>query len=79
MALRQADLLPMTVGHRTSGNGRPIDERVDFFFAVRRWQGDPDIQEPDKAAELRWVSLDQLPEPVVPYELFVLQQWSREG
>ncbi|WP_202912077.1 alpha/beta fold hydrolase [Nesterenkonia muleiensis] len=78
VTLREADLLPMTVGHRTSGNGRPIDERVDFFFSVRCWEGEPDIQEPDKAAELRWVSLDDPPEPVVPHELLVLQQW-RQG
>lgn len=75
--IAEADLVPMTVRHRSSGNGRPIDERVDFFFTVRSWQGDPSIQEPDKAADLQWVSLDELPEPVVPHELRVLQQWKQ--
>ncbi|WP_150462254.1 NUDIX hydrolase [Nesterenkonia ebinurensis] len=75
--IAEADLVPMTVGHRTSRNGKPIDERVDFFFSVRRWEGEPRIQEEDKAAELRWVSPDQLPEPVVPYERVILQQWEQ--
>lgn len=72
-----ADLEPMTVMHRTGASGEPIDERVDFFFALRRWKGVPGIQEQDKAADLRWVSLDELPAPVVPHEQYVLQQWAR--
>ena len=51
----------------------PIDERVDFFFTARSWAGEPAIQEPTKAAELRWCPLSALPSPVVPHELFVLE------
>ncbi len=68
-----ADLEPLTGMHRTHGNGRSIDERVDWFFAVRRWHGEPQLLEPDKAAGLRWFALDDLPDPVVPHELFVLE------
>lgn len=50
----------------------PIDERVDFFFTARTWTGEPRIVEPEKCAELRWCLLDDLPEPVVPYERAVL-------
>lgn len=73
--VRESDLESMTIGHRTSNNGKAIDERVDFFFAVRQWQGQPSIQEPDKAADLCWASLTDLPKPVVPYELFMFDQW----
>lgn len=69
-----ADLEPLTAVHRTERTGRPIDERVDFFFACRRWTGRPSPQEV-KAAELRWVGLDRLddlPGPVVPHERHVL-------
>ncbi len=66
------DLIPVTVMHRTQGNHRPIDERVDFFFECRRWDGEPRLVEPDKAAELGWFALDALPHPVVPHERFVL-------
>lgn len=51
----------------------PIDERIDFFFAARRWAGVPRIIEPAKCAELRWCPLSALPDPVVPHELLVLQ------
>ncbi|TQS45624.1 NUDIX hydrolase [Cryptosporangium phraense] len=71
------DLRPITVMHRTVGTAR-IDQRVDFFFECRRWTGEPERREPDRAAELRWVSPDELPTPVVPHERWVLENW-RDG
>jgi 8-oxo-dGTP pyrophosphatase MutT (NUDIX family) len=50
-----------------------IDERIDFFFIARTWSGEPRIVEPDKCADLRWCSLDALPDPVVPHERVVLE------
>jgi 8-oxo-dGTP diphosphatase len=50
-----------------------IDERIDFFFTARSWSGEPRIIEPDKAADLRWCPLDDLPDPVVPHERSVLE------
>ena len=67
-----ADLVPVTAMHRTGGNGLAIDERVDFFFTASRWEGEPRLMEPDKAAGLDWYSLDKLPDPVVPHEARVL-------
>lgn len=67
-----ADLVPLTTMHRTNGTGLEIDERVDFFFTCRRWTGEPRTMEPTKSAGLRWSPLDDLPEPVVPHERFVL-------
>jgi hypothetical protein len=58
--------------HRTQRNRSPIDERVDFFFAVREWSGRAVGKEPDKIADLCWFALDDLPEPVVPHERIVL-------
>lgn len=69
-------LEPLTVMHRTTIGGGPIEERVDFFFRCTGWEGDPSLQEPDKAAELRWFPLDNLPEPVVPHERAVLDALS---
>lgn len=67
-----ADLIPVTAMHRTGGKGEPIDERVDFFFTATRWQGEPRLMEPGKAAGLDWFSLDKLPDPVVPHEAVIL-------
>ena len=66
------DLEPLTVMHRTGGDGLPIDERVDFFFACRRWSEEPCIIEPEKCAGLEWYALDELPSPTVPHELAVI-------
>ncbi|WP_402375196.1 NUDIX hydrolase [Isoptericola rhizosphaerae] len=68
-----ADLEALTVMHRGLPGGPALEQRVDFFFAASRWQGDPVLQERDKAADLRWFPFVHLPEPVVPHELVVLR------
>jgi 8-oxo-dGTP diphosphatase len=65
------DLSFVTAMQRTRG-GEPIDERVDFFFTARSWTGEPRVVEAEKCAELRWCPLADLPHPVVPHELAVL-------
>ncbi len=71
------ELEPLTVMHRTQGTGDPIDERVDFFFACRQWDGSPRIVEPEKCSGLEWYDLDALPDPVVPHELVVIGTLAR--
>ncbi|MGI8578514.1 MAG: NUDIX hydrolase [Nocardioidaceae bacterium] len=73
VTIESAALTPLCAMHRTHGNHQPVDERVDFFFECRSWSGEPQIMERPKAAALSWFSLDALPEPVVPHELFVFQ------
>src|SRR5262245_11789601 len=72
------DLEPLCGMHRTGANDRMIDERVDWFFACRRWRGEPRLAERDKAADLDWFPIDQLPDPVVPHERLVYERL-REG
>jgi 8-oxo-dGTP pyrophosphatase MutT (NUDIX family) len=69
-------LLPLTAMHRTHGNHEPIDERVDFFFECRSWEGKPRLLETHKAADLGWFALAALPHPVVPHERYVLDLWN---
>ncbi|GAA1556619.1 hypothetical protein GCM10009804_11770 [Kribbella hippodromi] len=73
LEVQPADLVPLTAMHRTGGNGEPIDERVDFFFEVSTWSGEPRLMEPEKAAGLEWYALDALPEPLVVQEARVLE------
>lgn len=62
------DLVGLTGMHRTNGTGQAIDERVDWFFECRAWQGEPALMEAEKAADLQWYPLDDLPAAVVPHE-----------
>jgi 8-oxo-dGTP diphosphatase len=50
------------VSHRNEG-----DERVDFFFRIRNWVGEPINAEPAKCDELLWVDYLFLPENTIPY------------
>ncbi len=72
ISVQEHDLVPVTVMHRSAGNGDPVDERVDFFFRPSRWAGEPRRREPHKSAALGWFALDALPDPVVPHERVVL-------
>ena len=73
ITVEPADLEPLTTMQRHSLTGLPVEQRADFFFRVRRWQGEPSLQEPDKAAELRWFALDALPDLLVPHERQVIE------
>ncbi|HNP16081.1 MAG TPA: DNA mismatch repair protein MutT, partial [Terrimesophilobacter sp.] len=64
----------LTAMHRTASGHAPVDERVDFFFECRSWNGEPRLLETQKAADLGWFSLDALPHPVVPHEHLVLER-----
>lgn len=51
-----------SVMHRREG-----DERVDFFVHVERWEGEIVNAEPHKCDDIRWASIDDLPENTIPY------------
>lgn len=43
------------------------DERIDFFFTAEGWEGTPIINEKNKADQLKWFPLDNLPQNTIPY------------
>lgn len=62
----------VTVMQRTDGSDLAVEQRVDWMWEARDWQGDPRIAEPGKTSALEWFSLRELPEPIPVYELRVL-------
>lgn len=72
------DLEPLTVLHRFVPGGAAVDQRIDMFFAARRWDGEPALREVEKAAAMGWFPIDELPDPVVPHERLVLDALARD-
>ncbi len=64
------ELLFAGVFHRRSD-----DERIDFFFKVLKWGGEPFNAEPGKCDDLRWTDLDNLPENIIPYVRQAIQNF----
>jgi ADP-ribose pyrophosphatase YjhB (NUDIX family) len=46
---------------------KEADIRVDFFFVINSWKGNPMNAEPQKCDDLAWFSLTELPQNIVPY------------
>ena len=67
-----SDVRLFAVLQRSCVLGGPIEQRIDLFFTTSGVAGEPAIIEPDKAADLRWWPLDDLPDHVVPHEQQVL-------
>ncbi|MCC2336687.1 NUDIX domain-containing protein [Cellulomonas wangsupingiae] len=65
-------LRPLTALHRFERGGPAVEQRVDVFFEVTTWSGEPSLREPDRAAEMGWHPLHALPDDVVPHERLVL-------
>ena len=71
IVVKKEDLIPATVLHRKS----PDAEYIDFFFVVKKWDGEIMIGEPNKCDSLTWFSLDDLPDNLLPYIHEVLNNY----
>jgi len=52
-------------------------ERIDIFFRVLRWDGEPVNAEPQKCVRLAWLPLDALPENVMRFQRHAIECWQR--
>jgi len=62
IAIEPEDIKFVHIMHNKSNN-----ERVAFFFEVKKWHGYIKNMEPDKCGRLAWFPLNKLPENIVPY------------
>lgn len=62
LRLTPADLALVHTMHRKSDS-----ERLSLFFRAETWPGEPVNMEPDKCDDLRWFSVDGLPDNTIPY------------
>ncbi len=64
ITVKTEDLEFIHVLHRVADEGGY--ERIDFFFACSKWQGEITNMEPHKCDDLSWFKPDELPDAVVP-------------
>ena len=69
------DLEFVHLTHHFSESGRTY---YHIYFIVNKYKGMPTIMEPDKALDLRWFDLSELPENMVPCREIAIEAW-REG
>lgn len=62
--IRPEDLRLVYTLHRKAQEGD--HERIDLFFEVKNWTGQPQNAEPHKCDELRWSAIADLPNNTIP-------------
>lgn len=70
LSLNAVNIKLVHVMHRKS-----VDERIDLFFEVKRWKGNPTINEPEKSDHIEWFAFNKLPKNIIPYIRFAINQY----
>jgi len=68
--LKPKDLKVSHVMHRFGGEN---NERIDIFFTAEKWEGTPEIKEPEKCDDLSWFDLNNLPENIIPCVKYAIE------
>lgn len=42
-------------------------QQIGLYFVCSKWKGEPVVMEPEKCGGLFWMSMDKLPDNVIPY------------
>ncbi len=66
LLIEASDLKLVHVMHESSDITEPADnERIDFYFEVSKYKGEPSIIEPHKCDDMRWFNINELPDNIV--------------
>ena len=52
-----------------------LDVRMDLFFLIKTWRGEPVIKEPHKCDDVDWFPLSDPPKQTVPYIRLAIENW----
>lgn len=55
--------------HRISSSGRTY---VDYYFEIIKYNGNPEIKEPQKCDQMDWYGIESIPENTLPHIKIVL-------
>lgn len=78
VTIQPEDLVLVHTVHRLSRDERN-QERMDLFFETTTWEGDITNVEPHKCSDLRWFSINDLPDQMIPMVRQVLESVARGG
>lgn len=67
------DLRCVHVMHRK----KVMEERVDFFFVCKEWEGEVENKELEKCDDLRWFALQELPKNTIPYVKLAISNYQQ--
>lgn len=56
---------------------RDDHSRVEYFFVVKKWNGELSNAEPAKCGGLDWFPLEQLPENTIPYIRTAIERYAK--
>lgn len=68
------DMVPIQVMHRK----QEFEERIDYFFISRKWQGELKNMEPNKCDELKWVNINKLPKNTISYIKYAIKCYLKD-
>lgn len=69
------DLKHVFTMHRTADN--PLDEYIDLFFECNTWNGTLTNAEPEKCGGVEWVEDKALPDNVLDYVKYVIENYPK--
>lgn len=56
---------------------KELDVRMDLFYVVTQWVGEPFIAEPNKCDGIGWFPFDAIPDDTVPYIRAAVDGWRK--
>lgn len=72
VTVRPEDITLVVTMHR-----KKDDIRMDFFWVVHTFTGEPENREPEKCDDLAWFPLTHLPPNTIPYIRHAIEAWQQ--